>query len=155
MTDGWGISCKIALRWMPLDLTDDKSTLVQVVVSSSKKPLPEPMLTQIMSPYGATRPKWLKGEDTFWIVNKVMFFMLQYKSIKMKYFIPYALYQMTNIRIIFVTDDLRWAGYRRVKLLQFCECNTWNNTSRWTSNDGYWRLQQMRNITHRSPFWRR
>ena len=28
---GWGISNEIALRWMPLDLTDDKSTLVQVM----------------------------------------------------------------------------------------------------------------------------
>ena len=28
---GWGISYGIALRWMPLDLTDDKSTLVQVM----------------------------------------------------------------------------------------------------------------------------
>ena len=28
---GWGISYQIALRWMPLDLTDDKSTLVQVM----------------------------------------------------------------------------------------------------------------------------
>ena len=31
ISDGWGISCKIALRWMPLDLTDDKSTLVRVM----------------------------------------------------------------------------------------------------------------------------
>ena len=29
--DDWGISCKISLRWMPLDLTDEKSTLVQVM----------------------------------------------------------------------------------------------------------------------------
>ena len=29
--DGWGISCKLALRWMSLDLTDDKTTLVQVM----------------------------------------------------------------------------------------------------------------------------
>ena len=32
--DGWSISCEIALRscrWMSLDLTDDKSTLVQVM----------------------------------------------------------------------------------------------------------------------------
>ena len=29
--DGWGISCEIALRWMSLDLTDDNSTLVQVM----------------------------------------------------------------------------------------------------------------------------
>ena len=28
---GWGISYKIALIWMPLDLTDDKSTSVQVM----------------------------------------------------------------------------------------------------------------------------
>ena len=31
MTGGWGNSCKIALRWMPLDLTFDKSTLLQVM----------------------------------------------------------------------------------------------------------------------------
>ena len=29
--DGWGISCELALRWMSLDLADDKSTLVQVM----------------------------------------------------------------------------------------------------------------------------
>ena len=29
MIDGWGISYKIDFRWMSLDLTDDKSTLIQ------------------------------------------------------------------------------------------------------------------------------
>ena len=29
--DGWGISCEIALLWMSLDFTNDKSTLVQVM----------------------------------------------------------------------------------------------------------------------------
>ena len=29
--DGWGISCVLALRWMSLNFTDDKSTLVQVM----------------------------------------------------------------------------------------------------------------------------
>ena len=29
--DGWGISCELALRWMSLNITDDKSTLVQVM----------------------------------------------------------------------------------------------------------------------------
>ena len=29
--DGWRISCELALRWMSLDLTDDKSKLVQVM----------------------------------------------------------------------------------------------------------------------------
>ena len=31
MIYGWGISCEIALRLMSLDLTDDMSTLVQVM----------------------------------------------------------------------------------------------------------------------------
>ena len=31
VTDGWNISCEIALIWMSMDLTDDKSTLVQVM----------------------------------------------------------------------------------------------------------------------------
>ena len=61
MTDGWGISCKIALRWMPLDLTDDKSTLVQVMTwchqaTSHYLSLCWP---RIMSPYGVTRPQWV------------------------------------------------------------------------------------------------
>ena len=47
--DGRGISYKIALRWMSLDVIDDKLTLVQVtcLVPSGNKPLPEPMLTLI------------------------------------------------------------------------------------------------------------
>ena len=28
---GWGMTCEIAVRWLPLDLTDDKSTLVHVM----------------------------------------------------------------------------------------------------------------------------
>ena len=31
VTDGWGISCEIALIWMSLNLTDDQSVLVQVM----------------------------------------------------------------------------------------------------------------------------
>ena len=31
MNGGWSISYEIALRWMPLDLTDEKSTLIQVM----------------------------------------------------------------------------------------------------------------------------
>ena len=45
ISDGWGISCEIALRWLSLDLTDDKSTLIQV--PDGTKPLSEQMLTQI------------------------------------------------------------------------------------------------------------
>ena len=31
MIDCWGTSCEIPLIWMPLDFTDDQSTLVQVM----------------------------------------------------------------------------------------------------------------------------
>ena len=58
--DGWVFSCKIALRWMQMDLTDEKSTLVQVTACSM---LPSHYLSQCwprsMSPYGVTRPQWV------------------------------------------------------------------------------------------------
>ena len=31
VTDGWNISCEIVPRWMSVDLTDDKSTMVQAM----------------------------------------------------------------------------------------------------------------------------
>ena len=43
--DGWGISFEIALMWFSMDLADDKSKFVQVVVLSGIKSLPKPMLT--------------------------------------------------------------------------------------------------------------
>ena len=59
MTDGWGISCKIALRWMPLDLTDDKSTLVQVMAwcRQATSYYLSQCWPRFMSPYGVTRPQ--------------------------------------------------------------------------------------------------
>ena len=59
--DGWIISCEIAVRWMSLDLTDDKSTLVQVMAWGHQAP--SHYLSQCwhrsMSPYGVTRPQWV------------------------------------------------------------------------------------------------
>ena len=61
VTDGWGISCKIALRWMPLDLTDDKSTLVQVMAwcHQATSHYPSQCWPRSMSPNGVTRPQWV------------------------------------------------------------------------------------------------
>ena len=50
MTDGWCISCEIALIGMSLDFADDQSWNIgsgNGLVPSGNKPLPEPMLTQI------------------------------------------------------------------------------------------------------------
>ena len=58
---GWGISYEIALRWMPLDLTDDKSTLVQVMAWCRQAT--SHYLSQgwprSMSTNGVTRPQWV------------------------------------------------------------------------------------------------
>ena len=47
LTDGWGTFCKTALMRLSLDLTDDKSPLVQVMAWClfGARPLPETMLS--------------------------------------------------------------------------------------------------------------
>ena len=59
---GWGISCKIAHRWLSLDLTDDKSTLVQVMTwcRQAKCHYLNQCWLRSMSPNGVTRPQWVK-----------------------------------------------------------------------------------------------
>ena len=61
VTDGWCISCKIALRWMPLDLTNDKPTLVQVMAwcRQATSHYLRQCWPRFMSPYGVTRPQWV------------------------------------------------------------------------------------------------
>ena len=58
---GWSISYEIALRWMPQDLTDDKSTLVQVMTwcRRAKSHYLCQCWPRSMSPNGVTRPQWV------------------------------------------------------------------------------------------------
>ena len=60
---GWGISYKIAFRWMPLDLTDDKSTLVQLMVwcRQATSHYLSQCWPRSLLPYGVTRPQWVKS----------------------------------------------------------------------------------------------
>ena len=62
VTDDWGISCKIASIWRPLHLTDDKSTLVQVMACfrQATSHYLSQCWPRFMSPYGVTRPQWVK-----------------------------------------------------------------------------------------------
>ena len=62
MIDGWWISCKIALIWMSLDFTDDQSTLVQVMAwcRQATSHYLSQCWPRYMSPYGVTRPQWVK-----------------------------------------------------------------------------------------------
>ena len=61
MIVGWGIAGEIAQRWMSLDLTDDKSALVQIMAWCRQAT--SHYLSQCwprpMSPYGVTRPEWV------------------------------------------------------------------------------------------------
>ena len=59
---GWGISYEIALRWMPLDLTDDESTLVQVMAwcRQATSHYLNQCWPRSPSPYGVTRAQWVK-----------------------------------------------------------------------------------------------
>ena len=62
VTDGWGISCELALRWISLDLTDDKATLVQVIAwcrQATSHYLGQ-CSPRSLSPYGVTRPQWVQ-----------------------------------------------------------------------------------------------
>ena len=65
VNDGWGIYYEIALRLMPLDLTDDKSTLVQVMAWCREAT--SHYLSQCwpisMSPNGVTRPQWVNPSN--------------------------------------------------------------------------------------------
>ena len=57
----WGISYEIALRWMPLDLIDDKSTLVQVMAwcwQATSHYLSQ-CWPRSVSPYGVISPQWV------------------------------------------------------------------------------------------------
>ena len=58
---GWGISYEIALRWMPMDLTDDKSTLVQVMAwcRQATSHYLSQCWPRSLSPNGVTRSQWV------------------------------------------------------------------------------------------------
>ena len=60
---GWSICNEIALRWMPLDLTDDKSILVQVMAwcRQATRHYPSQCWPRSISPNGVTRPQWVNN----------------------------------------------------------------------------------------------
>ena len=62
MDGDWGISYEIDLRWMPLDLTDDKSTLVQVMAwcRQATSHYLSQCCPRSMLPNGVTRPQWVE-----------------------------------------------------------------------------------------------
>ena len=77
MIDAWGISCELAFRWMSLDLTDDKSTLVQVMAwcRQATSHYLRQCWPRSLSPCGVTRPQWVKSLPTinyFNVYDKIL-----------------------------------------------------------------------------------
>ena len=62
---GWCMSHGIVLRWMPLDLTGDKSTLVQVMAwcRQATSHYMSQCWPRSISPNGVTRPQWVLTEE--------------------------------------------------------------------------------------------
>ena len=61
--DGWGISYEVVLTWTPQVLTDEKSTLVQVMAwcrQAISHNLSQ-CWPSFLSPYGVTRPQWVNS----------------------------------------------------------------------------------------------
>ena len=61
VTDCWVTSCEIPLSWISLNLTDDKSTLVQVMAwcRQATSHYLNKCWPRSMSLYGITRPQWV------------------------------------------------------------------------------------------------
>ena len=62
--DGCGKSCEIDLWWMPLDLTDEQSTLVQVMAwcCQATSHYLSQCWPRFLSPYDVTRPQWVNPQ---------------------------------------------------------------------------------------------
>ena len=87
------ISSEIALRWTSLGLSDDKSTLVQVMAWCRQAT--SQYLSQCwpgsLSPYGVTRPQWVKKLPTSawreYIGNYILIIVFRPSSILTKWFL--------------------------------------------------------------------
>ena len=69
--DGWSISCKIVLVWMPMDLTDGKSTLVQVMAwcHQATSYYLSQCWPRSLLPYGIIKPQWVKNAEDYGCIN--------------------------------------------------------------------------------------
>ena len=74
--DGWDTCCEIALRRMSLDLTDDKSTLVQVMAwcRQATSHYLNQCWPRSLPPYGVTTPQWVKYDIVTLPIRETKYF---------------------------------------------------------------------------------
>ena len=75
--DSWSFSCKIILKLMPMDLTDGKSTLVQVMAwcRQATSHYLSQCWPESLYPYGIIRPQWVKPKPRTERSNTVMIYI--------------------------------------------------------------------------------
>ena len=140
MNGGWGISYEIALRWLPSDLTDDKSTLVQVMAwcHHATSQYQSQCWPRSMSPYGITRPQWVDKYLLYSSCSQVLlyFFLPKYNTFynslmrvtlsdiylyKLQYIHPICLHICINKLTIIGSDSGLLPGW--------CQAIIWTNAS--------------------------
>ena len=98
---GWGMSYEIGLRWMPLDLTDDKSTLVQVIAwcRQATSHYLSQCWPRSMSPNGVTRPQWVKCKiNQAWIhILKTAIISIVQRFTMLNHSLTYHLLYIVNV----------------------------------------------------------
>ena len=101
MNGGWGISYENALSWMPLDLIDEKLTLVQVMAwcRQATSHYLSQCLPRSLSPYGVTRPQWVNLSNWFT--------MHTIPSVCFKYFLV-CFYPCRYIVIFWIRVNFPW-----------------------------------------------
>ena len=93
MTDGWGISNKVAIRWISPDLTKNKSTLVQVMAwcRQATSHYLRQCWPRFMLPNGITRLQWVNIHKD-WCAVLTQIHILQFNSIPSQLFFSGLIY---------------------------------------------------------------
>ena len=106
---GWGIPCEMALKWLSLDFTDDKLTLVQVMAwcRQATSHYLSQYWPKFMLPCGVTRPQWVNGG--------LLKLSIKFSTRDVLNFQNYLLYHLNHIHI--------WQ--ESWQLNGFSSCQTW------------------------------
>ena len=124
MIDGWGIFCEPALRWMSLDLTDDKSTLVQVMAwcRQATSHYLSQCWPRSLSPYGVTRPQWVKTPSLYWEGLKALVHYSELYSVFCQAGIRLGStpFSMENTGLLPIVRGVGWGASLQCLFCEFC-----------------------------------
>ena len=130
--DGGDIACEIVLRWISLDLSDDKSTLVQVMAwcRQATSHYLSQCWPRSLSPYVVIRPQWVKCLFTSQ-------FNLCSPGVSMLYVHIYLLFRLVPMVKCLYVSTL----YANVKGWIFAKSFVWNaSPCSWPKHVGPWEI---------------